>query len=102
MGLGKLGATAVLFNTELRGSFLKHQLNDSQVQCLVIDADLVPVLEELTAELAHLTTVVIVGDSAWQAPRGIRVINWRDHRSATPWSGARASTNPNTIEPYRA
>ena len=31
-----------MINTELRGDFLKHQLNDSEVSCLVVDATLVP------------------------------------------------------------
>ncbi len=46
LGLGKLAATSVLFNTELRGQFLRHQIVDSGIACLLIDAELLPILAE--------------------------------------------------------
>jgi carnitine-CoA ligase len=40
MGLGYLGAIAVLLNTELRGAFLLHQINNCGARLAIVDATL--------------------------------------------------------------
>jgi crotonobetaine/carnitine-CoA ligase len=87
MGLGKAGAIAVMVNTELRGDFLKHQLNDSEVSCLIISAALVPVLEAISSQLPHLKTIVTVGSSSVDWGRGIRSVDWRRYDGMPEWDG---------------
>lgn len=86
LGLGKLAATAVLFNTELRGEFLRHQIADSGIACLLIDAELLPVLLDIAAALPGLRTVVVAGPMPVQAGPW-RVVAWRDHGDAPEWDG---------------
>ncbi len=87
LGLGKLAATAVLFNTELRGEFLRHQITDSGIACLLIDAELLPTLMDIAESVPSLMTVVVAGpvppvqDGRW------RVESWRDHVDAPEWDG---------------
>lgn len=87
LGLGQLGATAVLYNTELRGSFLRHQLNDSAVECVVVDAGLVAVLNEIADELPHLKTLVVVDGAATPANPAWRVVQWPEWTTQPKWSG---------------
>ncbi len=87
LGLGKLGATAVLLNTELRGAFLRHQLNDSAVSCLLTDAELFPVLAALADELPALTTVLVAGPAPEAPPTRWKIAPWRDHAGAQEWDG---------------
>ncbi len=88
MGLGYLGATAVLLNTELRGAFLLHQINNCGAQLAIVDASLVGVLEELGGKLAALKRVVIVGEKAATAAAGLERVAWSSWRSAPPREGA--------------
>lgn len=88
LGLGYLGAPSVLLNTELRASFLRHQLNDSQIACIVVEAELLKHLDELADELPHLKTVVVVGgdepsvkDVRW------RIVKWRSWEDEPDWNG---------------
>ncbi|RYX93442.1 MAG: long-chain fatty acid--CoA ligase [Comamonadaceae bacterium] len=86
MGLGHLGATAVLLNTELRGAFLRHQLNDSEVDCVIADAELLEALTALAGDLPHLKTVVVVG----AMPKGrapFRLVAWPQWAQQPDWSG---------------
>jgi crotonobetaine/carnitine-CoA ligase len=61
LGLGHLAATAVFLNTELRGSFLRHQLVDAALTHLVVDAALLPALADIADELPQLHTLIVVG-----------------------------------------
>jgi crotonobetaine/carnitine-CoA ligase len=79
----------VLFNTELRGSFLKHQISDSGVSCLVIDSELLEALTQIAGELPALRTVVVVGGTGDEAnvPPHWKVVRWPEWRDAPDWSG---------------
>ncbi len=83
MGLGKAGAVAVMINTELRGDFLRHQLADSEVRCIVVDAELLPILGEVISQLPNLTTIVTVG-AASQRLGDRRHVDWHDYQSMMP------------------
>ena len=87
LGLGRLGAVAVLLNTELRGAFLRHQLNNSEVACLVVQAELLPVVLELLPELKHLQRVIVVGDGVPALPPALQVNQWSEYPSCAPWEG---------------
>ena len=86
LGLGRLGAVAVLLNTELRGSFLAHQLNSCGAKLIVADASLQPALNEVASTLTQPLDLVVVGtqvDINAVAPK----LNWSAWRTAEPWDG---------------
>ncbi len=89
LGLGHLAATAVFFNTELRGSFLRHQIADSGIEYIVIDSELLEALADVASELPALRTVVVVGAaSAAVDLKGLKLVHWPDWGSVPDWTGA--------------
>lgn len=86
-GLGMLGAVGVLLNTELRGSFLKHQLRNSGVELVVVHESLRPEIEALAEELPALRRVMVVGNPTGPAPAGIARLDWAAWREAEPYRG---------------
>ena len=60
-GVQRLGATAVLLNTELMGDFLLHPLQDSAPSLLVIEARLLPRLEAVHKGVPALVRVLTIG-----------------------------------------
>lgn len=89
LGLAYRGATAVLFNTELSGNFLRHQLVDARLRLLVIDADLLPALIAVADEVAGLRTLVIVGElpAGVTLPGHWEVQAWPDWNTQPDWDG---------------
>lgn len=88
MGLGYLGATTVFLNTELRASFLRHQLIDSALTCIVVDAELLPALADIAQDVPDLRTVIVVGSSVKPAvPSGWQVLAWPDWSQQPDWNG---------------
>lgn len=86
-GIGLLRGTAVMLNTELRATFLRHQLNDCQLATMVVDASLVEHIVSLADELPHLRTLIVLGERPSAMPSQWRCLDWADHRSSTPWEG---------------
>ena len=58
-GLIRLGAVPVLLNTELKGSFLQHQLNDSGAKLAIIDHAFLPAVSEINPRLNALKTILL-------------------------------------------
>jgi crotonobetaine/carnitine-CoA ligase len=88
LGLGQLAATAVMLNTELRGAFLRHQIKDAEIACLVVDAELLPAIAELAAELPRLKTLIVVGAlAALTLPAHWTVVAWPDWEREPDWDG---------------
>ncbi|MFF0223296.1 AMP-binding protein [Streptomyces sp. NPDC004629] len=58
-GAIKIGAMIVPVNVALRGDGLVHVLNDSRAALVVVDADLLPQLQTVLRELAHVRRVVV-------------------------------------------
>ncbi len=87
LGLGYRGATAVLFNTELSGNFLRHQLVDAQLRLVVIDADLLPALIAIADELPLLRGIVIVGavPASIALPEQWLIHHWPDWNTQADW-----------------
>ena len=88
MGLGYLGATAVLLNTELRGDFLLHQINNCGAALAIVDASLLATVEELAEDLTCLRRMVVVGDRAGSAASGLTYLPWSAWRTAAAYAGA--------------
>jgi len=86
-GIGYLRATAVMLNTELRASFLRHQLNDCQLSTIVVDTTLVEHLSALAEELPYLKTLIVVGEPVKGLPSAWRQIPWTETQSCEPWQG---------------
>jgi len=87
LGLGRLGAVAVLLNTELRSAFLTHQLSNSGVSLAVVDAGLLPAVDAVAPELACLRTVVAVGGAAGVSTDKFQLLSFAAWRTARPWGG---------------
>lgn len=81
LGLGKINCTAVLYNTELRGQFLKHQINDSKITCIVIEAELLESLIEIADQVPALKTIMVCGDVPNNMPNQWTVLNWSQYAS---------------------
>ncbi len=82
MGLGYLGAIAVLLNTELRGAFLLHQINNCGARLAIVDATLLGALQELSEKLPRLQRVLVAGDAPVPAAAGFERIAWARWREA--------------------
>lgn len=83
-GAGRLGATAVLLNTELMGAFLAHPLGDSAPRILIIDQAWVGRIADLDVLPPSIERIVIVGLHPAD-PMTIAFDNWR---VAQPFDGA--------------
>lgn len=98
LGLGHLVATAVLLNTELRGSFLRHQLVDSALTRMVVCAELLPALAEIADELPLLHTLVVVGQPAdgpaAELPPHWRLVTWPEWTESPPRDGSEPPSLP--------
>lgn len=96
MGLGNLGAITVFLNTELRASFLRHQLVDSALGCIVVDAELLGALVAIADEVPALRTVIVVGGKgaaeAVQVPDRWELLAWPDWSLQPDWDGPGASS----------
>ncbi len=90
LGLGRLGAVAVMLNTELKGMFLQHQIEDSGARIAVVAPSLLPALEEIAGRLNSLELIVLAGeDGAAPASQGApwslaALSGWQD---CSPYSG---------------
>ena len=89
LGLGRLGAVAVLLNTELTGAFLRHPLADCGATLAVVDAALLPAFAQAAHDVPALRRVVVVGGvAAVSALReGHESIDWAGWRDAPRHDG---------------
>lgn len=88
MGLGYLGATTVFLNTELRGAFLLHQINNCGARLAIVDASLLGVVEELSGDLKMLRQVLVVGDVSAKSGAAFDCLAWSRWQNAAPYTGA--------------
>jgi crotonobetaine/carnitine-CoA ligase len=86
LGLVRLGAIHVALNPELSGDFLPHALALSGVRTLVVHADLVPVVNAVSARVPTLERLIVDGDGSrvdGQAPvRGLVATDFAERTSA--------------------
>jgi carnitine-CoA ligase len=70
MGVTRLGAIAVMINTELTHGFLAHPLRDCQPKALVVHASFLAQVQASVVSLDQLGRVFVVGEGAgfdWQS-----------------------------------
>lgn len=79
LGLGTLGAVAVLLNTELHGSFLEHQLANCGARLIVAEASLAPAVIAAAAACPQLRHIALFGGADAPASCGKLV--------RLPWEG---------------
>lgn len=87
LGIQLLGAVSVLLNTELRGAFLRHQLMNSGVELLAIDAALLPVVLELDDPALPLRRVMVTGSAPEVATGHLESVEWGAWRAAPAFDG---------------
>jgi len=87
LGLGYLGATAVLLNTELRGAFLAHQLRNCGARVAIVDATMLEAVRETAGDIEALERVIVVGDSRPAAGARFALLPWSDWRDGRPHVG---------------
>lgn len=87
LGLGRLGALAVLLNTELTGGFLRHQLESSGATLAVVDRARIGVLQAIGGELTHLRRIIVVGADGLVDAERFEAIAWQSWKAATAYAG---------------
>lgn len=92
-GIGRLGAVAVLLNTELQGVFLEHQLKNSEARLAITAAPQLAAILDVSGQVPTLETILITGalsevlgnPGTGAAPQLIR---WSEWQSASPYGGS--------------
>ncbi|CAN5125154.1 ATP-dependent acyl-CoA ligase [soil metagenome] len=82
-GVGRLGATAVLLNTELMGGFLAHPLADSAPRILIIEQDWLPRLDDLQTSLTTVEQIIVVGRTGARSDQ----LSFGDWQSSPTYGG---------------
>lgn len=73
LGLARLGAVAVLLNTELIGAFLAHQIVDSGAQIAVVAEPMLSRIIEISDRVPALRSIVVAGASDRFGARDLRL-----------------------------
>lgn len=87
LGIGTLGAVAVMLNTELRGAFLRHQLRNCGADLIVVHGSLLDAVADVAAEVDTLRRVAVPGDVSVQKLDGVELLGWDRWRDASPYEG---------------
>lgn len=88
LGLGRLGAVAVLLNTDLTGSFLHHQLQSCGATLMVLDRARLDSLKGIGGSLTHLRRIIVVDAENPLDGGPFEAIDWSAWRSAISYEGA--------------
>jgi len=84
LGLGRLGAVAVLLNTELSGAFLRHPLANCGASTVVVDDARLDAVREAAAAVPTVRRLVRVGAAGAAGPPPV---DWSAWRAAPPYAG---------------
>ena len=87
LGLGRLGAVAVLLNTELTGAFLRHPLSDCGAAVAVVHASLRAAFDDAVRDVPTIRRVVTVGEGAPACAAPRESIAWDGWRTAPSYAG---------------
>ncbi|RYE54644.1 MAG: long-chain fatty acid--CoA ligase, partial [Rhizobiaceae bacterium] len=60
-GVGRLGAVAVVINTELTGTFLQHPLADSMPKILIVHSDYLERIDDLGDGVSAIGQIIVAG-----------------------------------------
>ncbi len=81
LALTRLGAVAVMINTELSKSFLAHPLSDSAPRALVIHHAFLDRFEEIAGAIPKIATILIAGGGGRDG--AVRLDAWKEAASTT-------------------
>jgi crotonobetaine/carnitine-CoA ligase len=87
LGLGRLGAVAVLLNTELTGGFLRHQLETCGARLAVLDRARLEALRAIAGDLNHLRRVLVVDAEAPPDVKPFEAIAWQAWKAGAVYDG---------------
>jgi len=75
LGAGRLGATLVPLNIDLKGAFLEHQLRDSAARLVVVDTTLLDGVAAIAPAISGLERIVVAGSAGADGHIGFE--RWR-------------------------
>lgn len=84
LGLGSIGGVAVLLNTELRGTFLAHQVQNSGACLAIVDGELASELIGASGVASALKAIAVT-DCDVLVPERLRKVPWS---GLAGWQGA--------------
>ncbi|HYG91719.1 MAG TPA: AMP-binding protein [Azospirillum sp.] len=87
LGLARLGAVLVALNTDLKGAFLEHQLENAGARLAIVDRPLLDRFAELAPRLGALKTVVTAGTGEALADFPFSLTALEGWRTAEPYGG---------------
>ena len=87
LGIGRLGAIAVLLNTELRGRFLEHQIENCGAALAIVDPALLPAVIAALPKAPLLTRALLTGAFTCAAAE-LECLPFHAWREAPPIAGA--------------
>ncbi|TWT14026.1 AMP-binding protein [Reyranella sp. CPCC 100927] len=87
LGVGTLGAVAVMLNTELRGAFLQHQLRNCGADLVIADASFVDAIMEAAPHVDTLQRLLVPGSASGPTPARPQLLSWEGWRTAPPYDG---------------
>ena len=88
LGANKLGAVFVSVNTELKGSFLEHQIRNSAPRILAVDRELARAFAGIDLSDVACTIVVGEGDHSLDALRGVSSVPFAELLAPGPAAGS--------------
>jgi carnitine-CoA ligase len=88
LGANKLGAVFVSVNTELKGSFLEHQIRNSAPRILAVDRELARAFAGIDLSDVACTIVVGEGDHSFDALRGVSSVPFAELLAPGPAAGS--------------
>ncbi len=78
-GISRLGAIHVAINTDYKGAFLKHVLNNSRAHIIITEPGFFDRIAEIEDELSDLTEVITIGAVTSAKFRRLRIQNFGDY-----------------------
>lgn len=87
LGLARLGAVLVALNTDLKGAFLEHQLENAAARLAVVDQGLLDRFAEAAPNLTALATVLTVGTAVVPSGFPFELAALEGWRAAEPYRG---------------
>ncbi len=87
LGLGRIGAVAVLLNTELTGGFLRHQLESCGATLAILDRARLDALQAIAGELTHLRCILVVDADTAIDVRPFEAIGWQAWKTTAAYDG---------------
>lgn len=85
LGISRLGAVMVALNTDLKGAFLEHQLENCEAAIAIVAPDFAARFTDLAERLTCLRTLAVTGDGG--ATGAFQAVRFEDWRTAPPYEG---------------